>query len=237
MAAPLIAELLLGWFSWRGVVAALGITSFIIGMVFLKMGKGGEFYGEAPSITNLKTLLAQPAFWIITVLFALAISSSLGIFTMLPLFLVVEHNMSQTQANTLVGLSRLPGIGLAFVSGWATDRFGPKSTMAVVFFLTALTTMLLGLTSTLLLIALVIIQPMLAVSFFPAGFAALSSLGSAKIRNMAVSLAVPFAFLLGGGAVPLCIGMIGDVWSFGTSFVVIGALIFGGFLLSRYLKI
>ena len=42
--------------------------------------------------------------------------------------------------------------------------------------------------------------PMLASSFFPPGFAALSRIGDDKFKSIAVSLTVPVSFLLGGGA-------------------------------------
>jgi NNP family nitrate/nitrite transporter-like MFS transporter len=81
-------------------------------------------------------------------LFGLAITGSLGIYNMLPLYLVTEHGLSQEWANSLVGISRISTIGMAFLSGWATDRLGPKTIMVSVFLITGVLTLLLGIVST-----------------------------------------------------------------------------------------
>jgi NNP family nitrate/nitrite transporter-like MFS transporter len=78
---------------------------------------------------------------------------------------------------------------------------------------------------------------MLAVCFFPAGFAALSFMGSSKVRSVAVSLAVPLGFLFGGGAVPLGIGLIGDIGFFGLGVSLAGGLILLGTFLAWHLKL
>ena len=86
------------------------------------------------------------------------------------------------------------------------------------------------------MILLVFLQPMLAVCFFPAGFAALSLLGSSEIRSIAVSVAVPMGFLFAGGALPIGIGILGDAGRFAEGIAGTGALILAGSLLSRLLK-
>src|SRR4030042_6447838 len=128
-------------------------------------------------------------------LFGLGMGGSFGIYTMLPLYLTAEQGMNRPFANTLIGLSRVSGLFTSLMAGWATDRFGPSRTLLLVLLLTGLTTMLMGLASDAWLILLVFLQPMLAVCFFPAGFAALSLLGSSEIRSVAISLAVPIGFL------------------------------------------
>ncbi len=237
LAAPLLSEVLLKWFSWRGALALLGAVSIVVGVAFAHFGKGGEFSGEAPSVTSFRTILAIPAFWIITVLFGLAIGGSLGVYAMLPLFLVTERGIDRYWANTLVALSRISGVGMAFLAGWATDRFGPRRTMVVVFFLTGSMTVLLGAVKGSWLVLIVFLQPMLAVCFFPAGLAAISCLGPPSSRNVAVSLTIPFAFLVGAGGIPTGIGIMGDSVSFALGFALVGVLILGGFMLSLILKL
>ena len=237
VAAPLLSEVLLKWFSWRGALALLGSVSIVVGFAFAHFGKGGDFAGEAPSVTSFRTILALPAFWIITVLFGLAIGGSLGVYAMLPLFLVTERGIDRYWANTLVALSRISGIGMAFLAGWATDRFGPRRTMVVVFLLTGFMTVLLGAVKGSWLVLIVFLQPMLAVCFFPAGLAAISCMGPPSSRNVVVSLTIPFAFLVGAGAIPTGIGIMGDSVSFALGFVLVGVLILGGFMLSLILKL
>jgi NNP family nitrate/nitrite transporter-like MFS transporter len=237
VAAPLLSEALLQWFSWRQTLALFGIASIVIGVAFARFGRGGDFPGVAPSVTSFRTILTKPAFWIITVLFGLAISGSLGVYAMLPLYLVTERGIDRYWANTLVALSRISGIGMAFLAGWATDRFGPRRIMAVVFFLTGIMTVLLGAVKGYWIVLIVFLQPMLAVCFFPAGLAAISCIGPPSSRNVAVSLTIPFAFLLGAGAIPTGIGIMGDAGSFALGFTLVGGLILGGFVLSLILKL
>ena len=120
-------------------------------------------------------------------LFGFGISGSLGIYTMLPLFLVSAHGLDRDFANTLLASSRILGVLAAFVSGWFTDRIGPKRTILIMLALTGVLTMALGLAPTAWLAYLVFIQSALAVCFFPAGFAAISMVAPARARNIAVS--------------------------------------------------
>jgi NNP family nitrate/nitrite transporter-like MFS transporter len=172
-----------------------------------------------------------------TILFSLAITGSLGVYAMLPLYLVTERSMDQYWANTLVAVSRVSGLGMAFLAGWATDRFGARKIMAAVFLLTGTMTFLLGVTKGYWMVLIVFAQPMLAVCFFPAGFAALSCIGPSSSRNVAVSLTIPLAFLIGAGAIPAGLGIMGDTVSFAFGFALVGVFILMGFLLSLTLQL
>jgi len=102
---------------------------------------------------------------------------------MLPLYLVTEHGMSLDWANSLVGTSRISTLGMAFLGGWATDRCGPKPVMIGAFFVTGILTLLIGMVSTPWIAAIVFLQPMLAVCFYPAGFAALSTISTPEAKK------------------------------------------------------
>ena len=234
---PLLAEMLLHWFIWRNILFFIGMVSVIMGIVFSQLGKGGNFLGEAPKFSSIKKIFGIPAFWILIVLFSLAITSTLGIYNMLPLYLVTEHGMSQDWANSLVGTSRISTLGMAFLGGWATDRFGPKPIMIGVFFVTGILTLLIGMVSTRWIAAIVFLQPVLAVCFYPAGFAALSTISTPENRNMAISLTIPVAFVLGGGLVPTLIGIMADKGYFSLGISLSGALIMTGFFLLFFLKL
>ena len=236
MAAPLISEALLGWISWRGVLVLLGMTSIFGGIVFIFFGKGGAFPGQAPSSRILRNIFVEPTFWIMIALFTLAIGASFGVYSMIPLYLVSERGMGRPWANILIGLSRISTPATAILAGWFTDRFGPKQTLKGVLLATGLITGLLGIVPGSWIVLIVFLQPMLATSFFPPGFAVLSRMGSTSIQKVAVSLTVPIGFLLGGGAIPAGIGLIGEIGSFSLGFTILGGLILAGLILIRYLK-
>jgi NNP family nitrate/nitrite transporter-like MFS transporter len=234
--APLLAEALLGLFTWRGVMLLAGIGSIIAGGVFIFWGKGGAFPGEAPDSKTLRSLLVEPSFWIMIALFGLGIGASLGVYAMMPLYLVTERGMDRAWANTLVGFSRVLTMGSAILTGWITDRIGPKRTLMGVFIAGGLVTILMGIIPGLWIVPTVFLQAVLATAFFPAGFAALYKIGSGRIRNVAVSLTVPFGFLLGGGAIAAGIGVMGEIRSFALGITLFGGLLFAGVFLASRLK-
>jgi MFS transporter, NNP family, nitrate/nitrite transporter len=234
--APLLAESLMMWFSWRGVLVFLGVCSILTGVLFSFCWKGDDFSGEAPNFLSLKALFSQKSFWLMMILFSFGICATLGIYTMLPLFLVAQHGLERNWANTLVALSRISGMFMAFLAGWTNDRIGPRLTMSAVFLIAGLTTVLLGALTGSWLVLMVFLQPVLAVCFFPPGFAALSAIGPPNARNVAISLTVPAAFLVGGGAIPLGIGMMGDAGFFALGVSAAGGLILSGAILALFYK-
>ena len=235
--APLLSDLFLEWVSWRGAVALVGLISLLLGLAFACFGRGGEFPGEAPAFGFLRALSRKPVFWIMLVLFGLGISSSVGLYTMLPLFLVTERGMDLDHANTVVALSRIPSLGMALLSGWVADRFGTKKTMTGVLFFSGLMTLLLSLAPNTLTVPVVFLQAMLAVCFFPAALAALSSIGLSGSRNVVISFTIPFAFLAGAGAIPAMIGLFGNAGSFASGIGLTGALVMMGAVLSGFLRL
>jgi len=235
--APLLLELIMMWFSWRAVPVMLGVTTILLGVTFTRYGRGGSFTGEAPGLASFKVFLASPAFWIMVMLFGLGIAGTLGVYTMLPLYLVAEHAIDRNFANTLVSFSRISCLFMSFAGGWASDRFGPRKTMIIVFLFSGVATIAMGAASGHWVLWAIFLQPMVAVCFFPAGFAALSRIGPAGSRNIAVSLAVPVAFMIGGGAVPIFIGFMGDVAQFATGICLVGSMIILGAILAYFLEL
>ncbi len=237
VAAPLLAGAFLHRLGWQNLIMILGSASIGVGLIFAIIGKGGESYGKPPGLRSFYQLLSQKAFWIITALFALGISSTVGIFAMLPLYLVSSHSMELAQANSIVGLSRVMSLGAALGAGWITDRLGPERAMVIVFAGMGVSTILMGILTGPQLLVAVFIQPVFAVCFFPAGFVALSKIGPSSTRNVAVSLAVPLGFLLGGGALPAIIGRMGQEEMFGQAIAVSGVLMCCGVAGAMALKL
>jgi NNP family nitrate/nitrite transporter-like MFS transporter len=76
----------------------------------------------------------------------------------------------------------------------------------------------------------------LACCFFPAGLAATSLIGPPHVTNVAVSLTVAVAYLLGGGAIPAGIGALGEQGLFPLGIILVGVLLMLSALLVHYLK-
>ena len=224
VAAPFLAEFLCQLVSWRGVLGFLGGASALGGLAFLRWGQGGRFRGMAPNSSSLGILARESDFWLMMVVFGLGVGGSLGVYAMLPLFLVADRGFNLAQANSIVGLSRISSMGMAFVGGWASDRFGAQRTMGAGLVVAGLITVCLGWSSGGLLILGVFVQPAMAVCFFPAALAALSRIGPPQVRNLTVSLVVPLGFLLGGGGIPAFIGYLGELGRFPLGLSVVGAV-------------
>ncbi|RJR26310.1 MAG: MFS transporter [Desulfobacteraceae bacterium] len=237
VAAPLISEALMRFIPWRGVIASMGIVSILAGLGYWRFGKGGRFHGQAPNIDAITALIVKRDFWLMVILFGMGIAGTLGVYTMLPLYLVSGHGMERDLANTLIALSRIAGMAMAFVAGWATDRFGPRRTLIWVFIATGLATISLGISSRGIVGFLVFLQPLVAVCFFPAGFAAVASIGTNNARNVAVSLTVPAAFVMGGGLVPTGVGLLGDAGYFALGVSLVGLMILSGSFIALFLDL
>ncbi|MEN6321662.1 MAG: MFS transporter [Syntrophaceae bacterium] len=236
IAAPLIAEMLLHWSTWQGVLVSIGITSIILSILFSRLGRGGDFKGEAPNFSNISTVMKHPAFWIMTFFFSVAIATSMGVFSMLPLYLVAERGFERSTANTILGLSRIPSVVMALVAGWLSDRLGPKRTIKIVLAFNGITTILLGIVPADWLLLIVFLQPMLSACFFPAGFTMLSGLSPSHVRNVAISITIFFAYLIGAGLIPVGMGILGDRGQFDLAIVLVGCLILASVVLFRYLR-
>lgn len=234
---PLLSIFMLNWFSWQAVLVFLGVINIGVGLAFLRFGRCGRFPGDSPLWSRVKAVISQRSFWIMVVLFALAIGGTVGIYTMLPLFLVNERGFDQQWANTLLGLSRISGLFMVFVGGWFTDRIGEKGLIFVVMLVSGVTTIMLGTMAGTWLMVIFFVQPALLQCFFTAGFAALSRIVQPRYRSIAAAFTTPTAFLLGGGLLPTALGYMGEVYSFGLGIVLLGGITFLGSGLVFFLQL
>lgn len=234
--APLLVELFLKWMSWEKTFYIIGGCFIIVSISYLKFGRGGNFYGQSPNFKTLKALFSNLSFWIMIFMFGLGMGGSLGIYTMLPLYLVSERGFDASWVNTLIGLSRISGLFMTLISGWLTDRIGPKKTIGIIFATSGAVTILLGILKGNFILPMIFLQPIFAVCFFPPGFAALSKIASHEVQNVTVSFTIPFSFLIGGGAIPAFIGFSGDLGSFGIGISLIGVITVGSLLALRFIR-
>ena len=223
--APLLCDFFLLHYSWRGGIAFLGLLLIIAALSYGLSSQGCYEKGRAPDLKALLSFCRMPAFWGLMLLFSLAIGATHGIYSMAALFLINDHGMEMEAANRLLALSRLSSIFMPIAGGWIADKFGQQRTMGLVLLLTGLCTVMLAVvTNGAWLVFFVVAQPIFAVCFFSAGFAVLSKLGSHEFGNLAITLCLPFSFVIGAGLVPALIGWIGDRASISLGFAGMGAI-------------
>src|SRR6185503_8566353 len=97
---PFVAELFLSRSTWRAALAVLGFLSVLITIAYFRYGRGGRFAGESPASNAFGVLVRSSAFWIMLILFGMGVSSTVGIYAMLPLYLVSERHADASWANT-----------------------------------------------------------------------------------------------------------------------------------------
>jgi NNP family nitrate/nitrite transporter-like MFS transporter len=237
VAAPFLAEAFLHWSSWRSLLLVFSGIALLLGLAYSRWGQGGDFRGRPPTPQVIGNLFRGPSFWIMMVLFGLGIGTSFGVYAMFPIFLINERGLDRTWANTLIALSRVAGLFIAFAAGWLVDRWGVQKSLTVFLGATGLLTVLLGLLPDPWLTVTVFLQPLMAVCFFPAGFTAISRIGPPELRNMAIGFTVPLGFLIGGGVIPTGIGWAGEQGSFAMGIIATGLFTLLGLPLIRKIRL
>jgi NNP family nitrate/nitrite transporter-like MFS transporter len=236
VATPALAGILIHWTSWRGVYFLFGIIAILVGFAFARYGPSVAGRGQVPNLIVLKSLLGKPSLWVMCILFSLGAAGMIGVFNMLPLFLTSIHGFQASSANLIVGLSRVPGIGMALVAGWVTDRIGPRKAIAVVLACSGLLAALIGIESGTQLVVVIFLQAAVAPCFFPAGLAAVSKLFPFELRNLAIAVAVSFSSFVGSGLISGLMGLLADKGIFGTGLMLNGIMVLAGVPTVIFLK-
>ena len=233
--APVLVEISVRVATWRAMLIFFGAACLLSAPVYFRLARGGRFAGAAPKVRHVVSIVSQRTFWIVALFFVLAVGLEVGVYSMLPTFLVTERGLSGTAANGLVSLSRLTALLLVFSSGLLADRFGARLLIGVVCTAAGIATVLIGVSGGAILVVAVLLQPMLVAAFFPAGFIVLTGVTGAETRNLVIAMVIPLAYVFGGGVVPAGIGWLSARGRFDVGFVVVGLMMIAAVALLRAL--
>lgn len=236
VAAPILADALGSGYGWRSLFSVVGCFSYAMALLYAWKGGAGGFRGEFPGFGALREIAALPAFWMMVVLFGLGVGGSIGVYTMTPLYLVTVRGFELEAANGVLALARLLAVVMALASGVLTDRLGVRAAVFVFSLLTGMFTNLLGWAGESWIAGAVVLQSVLSVCFFPAGFAVLSRIVGPARRSIVVSLCIPVAVLVGAGVVPGLLGALAERQQFPLGFLVLGALMMAASVASLLLR-
>ena len=237
VAAPLLIAVLLPRLDWRSCLLIISALGLLIGTLYSIFSRGGGFKGKAPVLRNLTQILSLPSFWITTVVLALGVGASMGLFSIIPTYLVFERGLEQGLVNTLVGVSRISGLIVVLFAGFLVDRFGAKKLISAALFFTGMVTVALWAQSRPILIIAVFLQPLLIVSFFPAILTAAARIAPRNFQNLTISFILPIGYGFGAGVLPVLFGWLGDNVSFALGFMLYGFLLVAGSFLPFLLKL
>jgi NNP family nitrate/nitrite transporter-like MFS transporter len=223
--APLLAEAVLLFFEWKSALYVMGGVQVLLGVWFLKCGRGGDFPGVVPRPAKVMRIVKRPLFWVIVLFMSTGVGTSIGPYSMIPLYLVDDHGFSREHANQLLAVSRVSSCAMPFLAGWITDKWGAKPAIILSLVANVSTLLGLGLATGNALIAMVILQPMFSVLIFVPAFTVLAMAFNPQDRAVAIAIMGPFNATIGIGLFPTFLGHMGDAGLFGTGFLVVGGIL------------
>jgi NNP family nitrate/nitrite transporter-like MFS transporter len=202
-AIPILVAFGLRFFSWQQLLLILGIASLLLPIYFWKVSV--EPKKEMPwSEGNYVDLFKKKKIWIMGLLWVFAAGSCLGIYSVLPLYLIKERGIELHFANTLFGYRRMLTVSL-LATGLSTICLSAASTLPMI-----LITLLL--------------QATFSLAFFPVALVAISNFTSLSERSMATGVILSMGVIFGMGSTPFVLGVIADHFSFKVGILGLGVL-------------
>ncbi len=218
-AAPFIALFLLAFLPWRGIFIVTGIIALASALVFqlvaddVRQGDGAR--------TFRLSLLARREVWIMGAIWVFCSGCVLGLYFVLPLYLVKELGMDVRYANSIFGLSRLGMVVVAIAAGFLVDRVNVKKTLFLIVLITGVLTMFLAVKDIGLIKPLLFIQATISGGFPSLALVAISRMFDHETRGQATGFVITLG-MLGSGVIPHLIGFTGDLVSFRLGIFLLG---------------
>jgi NNP family nitrate/nitrite transporter-like MFS transporter len=217
---PIIALFLIRFLDWRGVFTVFGVVFLIAAMVFyfffdeLKVGKLNR--------TELGSLIRRKSLWVMSSLWIIAASTTMGVYFIVPLYLTKELSLDISYANTIFGISRLGGFFVAVSSGFVISRLNLQKIMAFILIISGVFTVFLAVAGLKLVGIALFLQASVIYGFFPAGFVAISKIFDLNLRAIATGFILGCAAIVGWGVTPFLLGLSGDYLSFRFGILMLG---------------
>jgi NNP family nitrate/nitrite transporter-like MFS transporter len=171
------------------------------------------------------SILRRMDFWVMAALWVFATAANLGVYNVVPLFLVKERGIPVETANVIFGFSRVGGFLVAIVAGMLADRYGVKKILYIALLATGLSTMVMAMATPFhFLVIMLVIQATVCTAFFPVGLVAISMLSSLNERSLYTGANIAIGIIGGLGLTPLFLGVVADIWSFQVGIFSVGVL-------------
>ncbi|MDY0275731.1 MAG: MFS transporter [Desulfomicrobium sp.] len=223
--APFIVELFLSTIGYSLLFRVIALCCLGLAGVYYHFGPTTKRPGVPPMLGNIRAIISKPAFWIMATLFVLAVGIEIGVYNLVPAFLTSERGVSREDANIILGCSRLLALFCLPATGWVIDRIGYRQTLYLCLAGTAITTSLAGIGPLWWTIAMLGLQPVFVVCFFPVGFAVLSLVCPQNTSDLSVSLTITCSSVLGAGLLPFSMAWAGERIGLSLCFILLGVFI------------
>ena len=235
LTVPFFAAFVISIMNYKSAFFILSGACLIIAVLFHTVSPDPRpEKGEKPDMWNI---VRRKDFWIMTVLWCSCTVASMGIYNIVPLYLVKERGIQIEDANTLFGISRIGGVIAMISVGFIIDRFNLKRLLLILILATGISTMAISVINiSWLLIAALFLQAAICVMFFPAGLVAISKLTTLSERSVFTGVLMSMSGIVGPGLSPMILGTIADVWSFQVGIFASGLIITSTCFLIRALR-
>ena len=182
-------------------------------------------------------IIHRKDFWVMTALWCSCAIASMGIYNIVPLYLVKERGIPIEAANMIFGISRIGGFIAMISVGFIIDRFNLKKLLLILILATGISTMAIAVINIPWLLSVTLfLQATVCVVFFPAGLVAISKLTTLSERSVFTGILMSMSGIIGPGLSPIILGSIADVWSFQVGIFASGLIITSTCFLIRSLR-
>jgi NNP family nitrate/nitrite transporter-like MFS transporter len=220
---PIFTVIALRLYNWRTLFLFLSGACAVALILFWKVAPDPR--PQKVENAQLFRVLRRSEFWIMLHLWLFASACVVGLFSVIPLFLVKERGLSLETANTVFGISRAGGICVSILAGYLADRYGAKQILFFVVLITGISTIGIALAQNFpLLVTMLVLEASVCTGFFPVGYAAISRLTSLEERGMFVGTVLAAGVIFGHGLTPALLGVTADALNFQTGILILGCL-------------
>ena len=216
---PFIALAILSFLPWRGVFVLPGVAFLCCTLIFFFISRGATL-GKGKDVF-LASLLKSKAIWIMGIVSLFAAGANIGLYYIIPLYLVKELYLPMDYANSIFGISRLGGAVVTIVAGFFVDRISLKKVSFGLVFATGILTILITLSGAKWIGLFLFLQASISPAFFPFGYVAVARLFNQEQRGQAAGFVITIG-MIGTGLVPYFLGLSGDLASFRLGIFVLG---------------
>lgn len=226
LSVPFLVSLGIGIMPWRFLFLIL--AGLFVSSVAVFWLKGPDPKPRRQTGFGISTLIHRSDFWVIMILWIASGVGAMGIYNIVPLFLVHEKGMSVETANQLLSLSRVGGFAGQMVIGFFMDRLKTKPILAFLTIASGLSAIGVAVAQIQwLLAAMLMLQGTFCVVFFPAGIVAISKLTRTEERTLYTGVIMAVSGVICLGIAPALLGAIADVYNFqiGISLIGLGTLV------------
>lgn len=235
LTVPVIIIWAISFANWKSIFLVMSGACIVVAIVLQIFSPDPR--PEKSEKVSMSVILHRKDFWIITALWCSCAVASMGIFNIVPLYLVKERGIQIETANTIFSISRIGGLIAMISIGFIIDRFNLKKLLFSLLLATGLTTVGIAVIGNYWVLSVMLfLQATFSVVFFPAGLVAIAKLTTLSERSMFTGILMSMSGIIGPGLSPIILGAIADVWNFQVGILGSGIIIILACFLVKPLK-